>query len=132
MSWSYRWYDDAQTILVCDVRDSWTWEEAYKIVDSQVAHLQSVNHPVHTIFWLHGIPVIPADGMELPNLRKLMSRRQPNAQLTIFIGINRFGEMLAGMMNKVYGMQGQLAHYRFVSSIEQAFDEIALYERERA
>jgi len=28
MSWSYRWYDDEQTILVCDVRDSWTWDNA--------------------------------------------------------------------------------------------------------
>lgn len=132
MAWTYRWYDDDQTILVCDVRDTWTWEEAFAIVEAQVAHLQSVPHGVHTIFWLHGIPVIPQNGMELPNLQKLMSQRQPNSELAIFIGINRFGEMLASMMQKVYGMRDQLAHYRFVSSIEQALDEIALYQRERA
>lgn len=132
MAWSYRWYDDDQTILVCDVRDSWTWEEAFDIVEGQKSHLQSVAHDVHTIFWLHGIPIIPQDGMGLPNLQKLMSQRQPNSQLVIFIGINRFGEMLAGMMRKVYGMREQLAHYRFVSSIEQALDEIALYHRESA
>jgi hypothetical protein len=132
MAWSYRWYDNDQTILVCDVRDSWTWDEAFAIVEAQKSHLQSAGHDVHTIFWLHGIPIIPQDGMGLPNLQKLMSQRQPNSQLVIFIGINRFGEMLAGMMKKVYGMRDQLAHYRFVSSIEQALDEIALYHRESA
>lgn len=132
MAWSYRWYDDHQTILVCDVRDSWTWEEAFEIVEGQKSHLQSVAHNVHTIFWLHGIPIIPQDGMGLPNLQKLMSQRQPNSQLVIFIGINRFGEKLAGLMKKVYGMRDQLAHYRFVSSIEQALDEIAMYHRESA
>jgi hypothetical protein len=132
MAWSYRWYDDDQTILVCDVRDSWTWEEAFAIVEDQKRHLQSVSHGVHTIYWLHGIPILPQDGMGLPNLQKLMSQRQPNSQLVIFIGINRFGEKLAGLMKKVYGMRDQLAHYRFVSSIEQALDEIALYHRESA
>ncbi len=132
MAWSYRWYDDEQTILVCDVHDSWTWEEAFKIVEGQKHHMQSVSHGVHTIFWLHGIPIIPQDGMELSNLQKLMSQRQPNSQLAIFIGINRFGEKLAGLMKKVYGMRQQLAHYRFVSSIEQALDEIALYQHEHA
>lgn len=132
MGWSYRWYDDARTILVCDVRDSWTWEQAFAIVEEQAKHLNSVSHGVHTIFWLHGIPVIPQDGMELSNLRKLMSTRQPNSQLVIFIGINRFGEALATMMRKVYGMRDQLAHYRFFSSIEQALDEIVLYERQHA
>jgi hypothetical protein len=132
MAWSYRWFDDDQTILVCDVRDSWTWEEAFAIVEEQVAHMHSVSHGVHTIYWLHGIPILPQDGMGLPNLQKLMSQRQPNSQLVIFIGINRFGEKLAGLMKKVYGMRDQLAHYRFVSSIEQALDEIALYQRESA
>ena len=132
MTWSYRWYDTHQTILVCDVRDSWTWEDAHQIVQEQASHLQSVSHDVHTIFWLHGIPLIPADGTGLPHLRKLLTMRQPNSQLVIFIGINRFGETLAAMMNKVYGMRDQIAMYRFVSSIEGALDEIALYQREHA
>lgn len=132
MAWNYRWHDDAQTILVCDVRDSWTWEDAHQIVQAQASHLQSVSHDVHTIFWLHGIPGVPQDGTGLPNLRKLLAMRQPNSQLVIFIGINRFGETLAAMMNKVYGMRDQIAMYRFVSSIEEALDEIALYQREHA
>jgi hypothetical protein len=132
MAWSYRWYDADQTILVCDVRDSWTWDEAYAIVQEQARLLQSVSHGVHTIFWLHGIARVPQDGTGLPNLRKLLTMRQPNSQMVVFIGINRFGETLAAMMNKVYGMRSQIAMYRFVSSIEEALDEIALFEREHA
>jgi hypothetical protein len=36
------------------------------------------------------------------------------------------------MKNKVYGMRDQIAVYCFVSSIEEALDEIALYQREHA
>jgi hypothetical protein len=132
MAWNYRWYDANQTILVCDVRDTWTWEDAHAIVQEQARYLQGVSHDVHTIFWLHGIPLMPADGAGLPNLRKLLSMRQLNSQLVIFVGINRFGETLASMMNKVYGMRDQIAMYHFVSSIEGALDEIALYQREHA
>jgi hypothetical protein len=130
--WNYRWHDNDQTILVCDVHDSWTWDDAFDIVQEQARLLQSVAHEVHTIYWLHGIPVVPTDGTGLPNLHKLLSMRQPNSRLVIFVGINRFGERLASMMSKVYGMREQMSMYRFVSSIEEALDEIALYQRERA
>lgn len=132
MTWSYRWHDTSQTILVCDVHDRWSWDDAYAIVQEQARLLQSVAHDVHTIFWLHGIPNIPQDGTGLPHVRKLLTMRQPNSQMVIFIGINRFGETLAAMLNKVYGMRDQIAMYRFVSSIEEALDEIAQFQRERA
>ena len=132
MSWSYRWWDEARTIQVCDVRDTWSWDEAYDIVQEQVSRLSTVDHDVHKIFWLHGSPVMPQDGTELLDLHKLMSMRPSNSQMVVFIGINRFGETLAAMMNKVFGMHDQLALYRFVASIEEALDEIAHYEKERA
>jgi hypothetical protein len=44
MAWSFRWYDDAHTILVCDVHDRWTWQDAYDVVQEQIRLMATVNH----------------------------------------------------------------------------------------
>jgi hypothetical protein len=94
--------------------------------------MATVNHGVHTIFWLHGIPTIPQGGSALANIRQLMSMQHPNEEMSIFIGVNRFGQALVDMVSKVYGMRDMLARYRFVASIEQALDEISDYEKMKA
>lgn len=132
MPFSFRWYDDDHTILVCDIRDRWTWDEAHAVVHEQLEWMKTVKHGVHTVFWLHGIPTFPTGGSALTNIRKLMSMEGENEELSIFIGVNRFGQTMADMAGKVYGFRDLLARYRFVSSIEEALDAVTAYEKEKA
>lgn len=132
MAYTFRWHDDAHTILVCDIRERWTWDEAHAMVREQLEWMGTVQHGVHTVFWLHGIPTFPTGGSALTNIRKLMSMEGTNEELSIFIGLSRFGQTMADMAGRVYGFRDLLARYRFVMSIEEALDEITRYERERA
>jgi hypothetical protein len=122
------WYNDEKTILLFDVYEGWTWDEAHAIVSQQVAMMAEVEHGVHTIFYLHGLSGLPR-GSALPNVRKLMRIQHPNERMTVFIGVTGFGQALANVVARAYGMQSLVAKYRFVSTMQQALEEIERYER---
>lgn len=85
MKHTCHWHDDAGTIQVITALPNATWNDAYRAVEDQMAYIASVTHGVYTIYDLRLSAILP-QGVAFPNLQRLISQRQPNQTLTIFVG----------------------------------------------
>lgn len=130
-SYSHRWYDDEQTILLYEIEcKTWTWDDAHEVVAHQVELMQTVEHAVHTIFNFKNSPSITTRGLR-SNLRELMGKRAPNEALSIFVGVNfQFLDMMS-LVARMLHIDWLLGDYRFVDSIPAALEEITRYERKQ-
>ena len=122
------WYDDEKTIVVLTALISnWTWEEAQEAIEAQVALAETVEHPVHVVLYFKESPTVPVAGA-FQHLQKLMQLKAKNEDLSVFVNINRMMTSLLSTIGKVYKLRELVAQYRFVTTLDEAIEEIKKYE----
>lgn len=122
------WHNEEKTIVVVtSLISDWTWDDAKEAIEAQVALTETVEHPVHVVLYFKERPNIPVTGA-FQHLQKLMKLQAKNEDLSIFININRTLTTLLNTIGKIYKLRDLVAQYRFVSTMEEALEEIANYE----
>lgn len=126
------WYDEAKTILLCEVTSQWRWEEAHTVIKSMNAECSTVNHGVYSVFNFHtNTSLMPQGGSAIPNIRALINTQHPNDELIIFVGISNMVTTFIGIAGQVYGMRNILAGFRFVHTMDDAFTEITKHKADK-
>lgn len=119
------WYDAGHTTILFQVEGNWNWADACEIVETQVAMMDTVDHPVDTIYMmrdpdiLKGAYALPS-GNTLSQLRRLIMMTHPNEHLVVFVGKNMLLEVLINTVSKVYKLASTTSQYRYVQTIEEA------------
>jgi len=123
------WYNPEKTILLCDVRERWQWDEARTVIKSMNDHCSTVNHGVYSVFNFHEhTSLMPQGGGAIPNLRALIDTGHPNDELIIFVGISNLITTFISIAGQVYGMRNLLSKFRFVPTMEEAMAEIQKHQ----
>lgn len=126
------WQDAEKTILVCEVHDAWTWNDAYAALEELNQSSTGVNHGVYTIFhFIESASALPK-GSAIPNLKNLINTDKPNDQLTFFVGFSRLLEGLMNIAGNVYSIATVKSKLRFVGTLEAALNQIQEHKREKA
>ncbi|MDW8298475.1 MAG: hypothetical protein RML95_03970 [Anaerolineae bacterium] len=125
------WYDPEQTILVLQVLDRWTWEDAvYSIV--RVLNpiiVAKAPQPVYTIITHDRYArFLPKGGNALAALRQILQTDPPNEVLAVFVRQSDVIRSFLGVIIRVYKFANKDAKYRFVESFEQALAEVAAHK----
>lgn len=119
------WLDDAKTILLCEVKQRWTWESAQDVIMIMTEQCETVTHGVYTVYHFHNnTPILPKGGSAIANIRRLMKIEAENDELYIFIGRNQFIARLIDIASKIYGLREALARFRFLETLEEALKTI--------
>ncbi len=115
-----RWHDAEQTIIVIEVLDRWTWDNAFYAISFASKAVRATPHDVYTIFWFkYEMPRLP-DGLALPKLQELMMMQNPNEQFVFLITRNPLLKVFLELTSKMYGLNRYLARYRYVAAFENA------------
>lgn len=129
------WYDPEQTILVLQVLDRWTWEDAvHSIVDVlNPLIVAKAPQPVYTIITHDRVArFAPKGGNAIAALRRILQTDPPNEVLAVFV---RQTDVIRSFMNaivRVYRLANKDAKHRFVNSFEEALAEIAAHKARTA
>jgi hypothetical protein len=126
------WYDDEKSIVVCEIEQAWTWNDAYAALDELNLLSTSVTHGVYTIFHFHEMTSGLPKGSAIPNIKNLANTDKPNDQLTFFVGFSRLLEGLMNITGNLYRIKTVASKLRFVGSFEAALDQIQQHKRTRA
>lgn len=122
------WCDSRQSILQMDVLSAWTWDDAYSAIGKMNEVVATVSHDVYSILHFHNRHLtIPRSGLSIPNIKVLLSKDHPNERLIILVNSNPMIEMLMRTASKIYFLNTAFAKYRFVPSLDQAFEQINQY-----
>ncbi|MFN8375330.1 MAG: hypothetical protein U0694_20935 [Anaerolineae bacterium] len=114
------WQDAERTIVVLEVFNRWTWDEAYHAVKMISDSNALVSHETYSIFWFrYDVSQLPG-GLALPKLRELMTMQRPNERLVLFVMVNPLLKTMLELASRLYGLQEHMKKYRFVTSFEHA------------
>jgi hypothetical protein len=123
-----RWHDPQQTVLVIEILDRWTWDDAYYAISQASETAAATSHEIYTIFWfkyeMRGFP----DGLVFPKLQELIGMGQPNERLVIFVTANTVLQTFLQITDRIYKLRDYLRKYRFVSTFEHA---LKIIEKDR-
>ena len=113
------WHDEAKTIIVARPHPNSTWDDAYTGADEISLLIKSVPHNVYVIMDLTLSSTLP-QGVAFPNLQRLINKRLPNQQLTIFVGIGFLMQKFMDMARSMFGLTNIFNTYRFVNTMDEA------------
>lgn len=126
------WYDLEHTILMCDIKETWTWEEAYAVITEMNNLCSTVNHGVYTIFHFQGnTALIPVGKSAINNIRRLVSIKSENDELVFFVRSHMMFSKLINIAGKVYKIAELTGHFRFVNNLEDALAMIQKDKRQK-
>jgi hypothetical protein len=115
------WFDLEHTILICEIKETWTWDEAYIVINEMNDLCSTVNHGVYTIFHFQGTTALfPVGGSAINNIRRLASINSENDELVFFVRSNAMVSRLIKIAGQVYKLAELTGHFRFVQNLEEA------------
>lgn len=121
---SVRWYDVDQTILLIEITDRWTWEQAYKVIVLLDETIVSVSPGVYTIFhFAEQVPTIP-QGSVFAHLRHIATAKMINEHMILVVGCSPLLRNFIEMTSKFYSFGHLLGKMRFVHRFQDALDLI--------
>ncbi|MBN8591510.1 MAG: hypothetical protein J0M33_07115 [Anaerolineae bacterium] len=124
----YSWYDDAHTIVLFEIIDKWTWQDAYEGVKRLNQTHFETPHDTYTIFHFHGKGImLPKGASGIPTLKYLMTLNPPNEKLIVVVSQNAMIEMFLQSISKAYGLAKINMKYRYAKSMEAAVQLIQAY-----
>jgi hypothetical protein len=123
-----RWHDPQQTILVIEILDRWTWEDAYLVIPHASKVVGAIPHEIYTIFWFKYDTARFPEGLALPKLQELITMGHAHERLVIFVTTNTVLKAFLQLADRIYKLRNYLVKYRFVSSFEQA---LTIIQKER-
>jgi hypothetical protein len=127
-----RWHDSAHTIIVLEVLDHWTWENAYETISQMSQIVRSTPHQVYSVFWFkHEMPRLPA-GLVLRKLHGLVLMGNKNEPLVLFVTSNGVLQTFLQITGRIYKLRDFLNKYRFMPTFEQALSVIEKHKKSAA
>ena len=87
--------------------------------------------PVYVVIhFTSGRITMPTGEGALTNVRYLLSSDPSAELLTIYVGHSTFLQALMSMASKVYGLRSALEKLRFVTTLDEAFQQIEMHKQE--
>jgi hypothetical protein len=126
-----RWYDAEHTILVVDILERWTWDDAYEVINCLTAALEASERDVYTIFHFTRRGLMMPRSYALPNIRKFLVE-SPNEKLIIFINSGGLLKSLLEILHRTFDVKVIFNKFRFVASMEAALAAIAEHKSNAA
>lgn len=129
------WYDPEQTILVLQVLDRWTWEEATVSIVNVMNPLivAKAPQPVYTIITHDRYArFAPRGGNALSALRQMMQTDPPNEVLAIFVRQSDVIRTFLDVIVRLYKTANKTAKHRFVETFEDALAQVAEHKAQAA
>lgn len=125
------WHDEDETILIMEVRESWTWTDAHRALDAVNKTVLESPQPVYVVIhFTSGRITMPTGEGALTNVRYLLSSDPSAELLTLYVGQSTFLQALMSMASKVYGLRSALEKLRFVTTLDEAFRQIEMHKQE--
>lgn len=117
MTVHYSWYDNAETIALCEISGRWTWDEFY---DARSVFRQvnaAVERPrVDILLYLTPEATMPDNFITV--MRSVVSSAAKSWGITVLVRPQPFVRALFNVLRKTYPDVG--ARYPFAESFEQA------------
>lgn len=125
------WYDAEQTVLVLQVLDRWTWEDAVQSIVYVLNPLivAKAPQPVYTIITHeHFAKFAPRGGNAISALRQILQTDPPNEVLAIFVRQTEVIRSFMDVIVRIYRVASKEAKHRFVNTFEEALAEVAAHK----
>ena len=127
-TYTIRWHDADQTILILAVGQDWTWTDAHRALEEVNHTVKAAGRDVYVIIhFLSGQIELPKGKGAMANVRYLLSEDPSEEQLTIYVGRSRFLQSLLNMATRVFALSSALEKLRFVTTLDEALAEIAAH-----
>ncbi|MCU0513545.1 MAG: hypothetical protein MUE40_13370 [Anaerolineae bacterium] len=124
---SYRlsWYNAEHTMIVLEIFDRWTWDEALVAVPLLNRLIEEAGQPVYSLYYyrVSHLSLFPR-GTGLSNLRRILELDPRNEKLVFFIHQDAITRQFITLLSRVYGLRQMLHKYRFVDTWEEALHQI--------
>jgi hypothetical protein len=125
------WHDEAQTIIVLEVRARWTWGDAKVSLDSLNAKLATIPAHVSTFSIVHFLPGVASlpDGINVTSIRDLVLDDTEYEKLVIFVGSYGLAINVLKLAVRVYNLPRDFSRYHFVDTFADALALIDEYRQ---
>ena len=110
------WDNSLQTILRCELKGAWTWEELMDVLPTTRAMVSQMQHIVHVIAVFDGTNHAPMNAF--PFIKKAMGNRSPNIGIVLLVNCHPIGKAVIRSFSMVYKNIG--SSFAFVDSLEEA------------
>jgi len=125
------WQDAERTMLVLDVRGQWDWGQAFAALAHFNQTLYDTPYPTYSLLkFREGTNIVPS-GLTLPNVRDLMAMHPPLEQLVILVNAGTFIQSMIQTASRTYGLRAIFGRYRFVNTLDEAFQLIQAHRQQR-
>lgn len=126
------WYDLEHTILICEIKETWSWDEAYIVITAMNDLCSTVQHGVYSIFHFQGTTAMfPVGGSAINNIRRLINIKNENDELVFFVRSNAMVSRLIKIAGQVYKLAELIGHFRFVQNLEEALAMIQQHKNQQ-
>ncbi|MDW8298477.1 MAG: hypothetical protein RML95_03980 [Anaerolineae bacterium] len=125
------WYDPEQTIVVLQVLDRWTWDDAIHGVAHALNPIITAKapQPVYSIIvHEHYGHFVPRGGNPLGVIRYLLQTDPPNDVLSLYVRQSDIIHSLLNVLLRVHKLTNRAFKYRHVETFEQALAAIAAHK----
>jgi len=128
MGFSYRWDDDAHTVMRYSAEGDWNWNDYHKAVRMSMFEFTRLGQGVISLVDLRGGSKIPAGAVG--HIRSMAKKVSPaQAGRAIIIGLDSDIEQKVGAVNREFRHDEQLI--RFVDSDEDAYAVIKAWRSQK-
>ncbi|MBZ0287377.1 MAG: hypothetical protein K8I30_07170 [Anaerolineae bacterium] len=125
------WYDPEKTILLCEVKERWSWDEALAVINQMNDWCSTVQHGVYSVYhFQRNAALLPQGKTAIADVRRLINTEHPNDQLILFVGASSLVTTLVNIAGQVYGMRKIVSRFRFVQTMDEALAAIAQHKSE--
>lgn len=127
------WHDDARTIIVLNITQSWTWDQAHHVALAINHKIVESGNDVFTIFQFNrNVTMMPTGGSVFTNIKNLMMTDLEQEKLVFFVAGSNILRHFMNVLGTMSMFKSTFARYRFADSLEAALAEIEAYLKEQA
>jgi hypothetical protein len=125
------WYDPEKTILLCEITERWSWDEALAAIYEMNDWISTVQHGVYSVFYFQrSATLLPQGKMTISDMRNLLNTEHPNDQLIILVGASSLIMTLINLAGQIYGLRKIASRFCVAQSIDEALWKVEQHKSE--
>lgn len=123
------WHDDQRQILLLEIFQKWTWQDAYEGVTRSNNIAKAATHDICTILYFHdNVGMLPKGGSGIPTLRQLAADDPPREKLVVIINQNALLEIFLSTVGKAYRLGHMASKYRYAKTLDDALQMVKHFQ----
>lgn len=123
------WHDDQRQILLLEIFQKWTWQDAYEGVTRSNNIAKAATHDICTILYFHdNVGMLPKGGSGIPTLRQLAADDPPREKLVVIINQNALLEIFLSTVGKAYRLGHMASKYRYAKTLDEALQMVKHFQ----